>query len=126
MHKATAALMMPLPKTNAITIESNITGIEKIVSIISEKNLSNKPPQYPLNKPSGNPKLNAKKIDRKTTSIAMEDPCKVLKQTSLPNLSVPQKCSREGGAKISLLVEDNIKPKKLLNSKNLIKTITKR
>ena len=47
------------------------------------------------------------RIDKNTTSIAKEDPCKVLKQTSLPNLSVPQKWLSEGGAKISLLNIEN-------------------
>ena len=82
---------MPLPNTKATTTESKITGIEKIVSIISDKHLSKKPPKYPLNNPNGKPKLNEKRIAKNTTSIANDDPCKVLKQTSLPNLSVPQK-----------------------------------
>ena len=107
MHKAKAALRMPLPNTKATTTESKITGIEKIVSIINDNNLSNTPPKYPLNNPNGKPKINAKKIARNTTSIAKEEPCKVLKQTSLPNLSVPHKCSIEGGAKISLLKPEN-------------------
>ena len=106
MHNAIEALIIPLPNTKATTTESKITGIEKIVSIISVKHLSNIPPQYPLNNPKGKPKIKAKKIARNTTSIAIDDPCKVLKQTSLPNLSVPHKCFREGGAKISLLNED--------------------
>ena len=106
MHNAKAALRIPLPNTKATTTESKITGIEKIVSIISDKHLSKIPPKYPLNNPNGNPKLNAKKIARNTTSIANEDPCKVLRQTSLPNLSVPHKCFMEGGAKISLLKVD--------------------
>ena len=55
-----AALMIPLPKTKATTTESKITGIEKIVSIISDKHLSKKPPKYPLNNPNGKPKLNEK------------------------------------------------------------------
>ena len=98
---------MPLPNTKATTTESKITGIEKIVSIISDKHLSNTPPKYPLNNPNGKPKLNAKKIAKNTTSIAKDEPCKVLKQTSLPNLSVPHRCSNEGGAKISLLKVEN-------------------
>ena len=106
MHRAIEALIMPLPSTKATTTESKITGIEKIVSITSDKHLSNIPPQYPLNKPNGKPKIKAKEMARNTTSIAIDDPCKVLKQTSLPNLSVPHKCFREGGAKISLLNED--------------------
>ena len=61
MHKAKAALRIPLPNTKATTTESKITGIEKIVSIISDKNLSNIPPKYPLNNPNGKPKINAKK-----------------------------------------------------------------
>ena len=88
--------MIPLPRTNATTTESNITGIEKIVSITNDKHLSKTPPKYPLNKPNGKPKLKAKKIARHTTSIAIDEPCKVLKQTSLPNLSVPHKCFSEG------------------------------
>ena len=106
MHNAIEALIIPLPKTKATTTESKITGIEKIVSITSDKHLSNIPPQYPLNKPNGKPKIKEKRMARNTTSIAIDDPCKVLKQTSLPNLSVPHKCCREGGAKISLLNED--------------------
>ena len=106
MHNAMEALIIPLPNTKATTTESKITGIEKIVSITSDKHLSSIPPQYPLNKPNGKPKINAKKMARNTTSTAIEDPCKVLKQTSLPNLSVPHKCFREGGVKISLLNED--------------------
>ena len=106
MHKAIEALIIPLPNIKATTTESKITGIEKIVSITSDKHLSRTPPKYPLNKPNGRPKINAKKIARNTTSIAIEDPCKVLKQTSLPNLSVPHKCFKEGGAKISLLYDD--------------------
>ena len=106
MHNAIEALIIPLPNTKATTTESKITGIEKIVSITSDKHLSNIPPQYPLNKPNGKPKTRAKRVARNTTSIAIDDPCKVLKQTSLPNLSVPHKCFREGGAKISLLNED--------------------
>ena len=97
---------MPLPKTKATTTESKITGIEKIVSITSDKHLSKTPPKYPLIKPNGNPKIKAKKIARNTTSKAIDEPCKVLKQTSLPNLSVPHKCLREGGAKISLLNDE--------------------
>ncbi len=81
--------------------------MEKIVSIISDKHLSKKPPKYPLNNPNGKPKPNEKRIAKNTTSIANDDPCKVLKQTSLPNLSVPQKWLREGGAKISLLNVEN-------------------
>ena len=96
MHKAIDALMIPLPSTKATTTESKITGIEKIVSMMKDKHLSKKPPKYPLNKPNGNPKLRAKKTARNTTSIAIDDPCKVLKQTSLPNLSVPHKCFSEG------------------------------
>ena len=103
MHKAIEAFMIPLPSTKATTTESKITGIEKIVSIINDKHLSKIPPKYPLNKPNGKPKVKAKKMARNTTSIAIVDPCKVLKQTSLPNLSVPHKCFKEGGAKISLL-----------------------
>ena len=106
MHKAIEALIIPLPSTKATTTESKITGIEKIVSITSDKHLSRIPPKYPLNKPNGSPKIKAKKIARNTTSIAIDDPCKVLKQTSLPNLSVPHKCFKEGGAKISLLNDD--------------------
>ena len=106
MHKAIEALIIPLPSTKAITTESKITGIEKIVSITSDKHLSRIPPKYPLNNPKGRPKIKAKKIARNTTSIAIDDPCKVLKQTSLPNLSVPHKCFKEGGAKISLLNDD--------------------
>ena len=106
MHNAIEALIIPLPNTKATTTESKITGIEKIVSITSDKHLSNTPPQYPLNKPNGKPKIKEKRMARNTTSIAIDDPCKVLKQTSLPNLSVPHKCFREGGAKISLLNED--------------------
>ena len=106
MHKAIEALMIPLPSTKATTTESKITGIEKIVSITSDKHLSSIPPKYPLNNPNGRPKIKAKKIARNTTSIAIDDPCKVLKQTSLPNLSVPHKCLNEGGAKISLLNDD--------------------
>ena len=111
---------MPLPNTNETTTESKITGIENMVSIIKDKHLSNTPPKYPLNNPNGNPMLKAKKIARQTTSIANEDPCNVLKQTSLPNLSVPHKCFMEGGAKISLLNVENENPKKLLISKNFI------
>ena len=107
MHNAKAALIIPLPNTKATTTESKITGIEKIVSIISDKHLSKKPPKYPLNNPNGKPKLNEKRIAKNTTSIANDDPCKVLKQTSLPNLSVPQKWLSEGGAKISLLNIEN-------------------
>jgi len=107
MHNAKAALRIPLPNTKATTTESKITGIEKIVSIISDKHLSKKPPRYPLNSPSGKPKLSEKRRAKKTTSIANDDPCKVLKQTSLPNLSVPQKWLIEGGAKISLLNIEN-------------------
>ena len=106
MHSAIEALIIPLPITKAITTESKITGIEKIVSITSVKHLSKKPPKYPLNKPNGKPKIKAKRIARNTTSIAMDEPCKVLKQTSLPNLSVPHKCFSEGGAKISLLKDE--------------------
>ena len=106
MHNAKEALIIPLPRTKATTTESKITGIEKIVSITSDKNLSKNPPKYPLNNPYGNPKIKAKKIARNTTSIAIDDPCKVLKQTSLPNLSVPHKCFNEGGANISLLKAD--------------------
>ena len=106
MHNAIEALIIPLPNMKATTTESKITGIEKMVSITSDKHLSNSPPQYPLNNPNGKPKIKAKRVARNTTSIAIDDPCKVLKQTSLPNLSVPQKCCREGGAKISLLNED--------------------
>ena len=106
MHKATEALIIPLPNIKATTTESKITGIEKIVSITSDKHLSKIPPKNPLNNPNGTPINDAKKIARKTTSIAIDEPCKVLKQTSLPNLSVPHKCFREGGAKISLLNED--------------------
>ena len=106
MHNAKEAIIIPLPRTKATTTESKITGIEKIVSIISDKHLSKIPPQYPLNNPKGNPKLKAKKIARNTTSIAIDEPCKVLKQTSLPNLSVPHKCFNEGGANISLLKAD--------------------
>ena len=120
MHKAKAAFMIPLPNMNATTTESRITGIEKIVSIIIVKHLSNKPPKYPLNKPKGKPKPNAKKVARNTTSKAIEEPCKVLKQTSLPNLSVPHKCFKEGGAKISLLNVETEYPKKLFASKNFI------
>ena len=98
--------MIPLPSTKATTTESKITGIEKIVSITSDKNLSRIPPKYPLNNPKGRPKIKAKKIARNTTSIAIDEPCKVLKQTSLPNLSVPHKWFKEGGAKISLLNDD--------------------
>ena len=98
---------MPLPNTKATTTESKITGIEKIVSIISDKHLSNTPPKYPLNNPNVDPTLNAKTTARNTTSIAKEEPCKVLKQTSLPNLSVPHRCSNEGGAKISLFKVEN-------------------
>ena len=105
MHKAIEAFMIPLPSTKATTTESKITGIEKIVSIINDKHLSKIPPKYPLNKPNGKPKLKAKKIARNTTSIAIDDPCKVLKQTSLPSLSVPHKCFSEGCANISLLNE---------------------
>ena len=75
--------------------------------MISDKHLSKKPPKYPLNNPNGKPILNEKRIAKKTTSIAKDDPCKVLKQTSLPNLSVPQKCLSEGGANISLLNIEN-------------------
>ena len=107
MHKAIAALRIPFPKTKETTTESKITGIEKIVSIIKDKHLSNTPPKYPLSNPNGSPKLIEKKVARNTTSIAREDPCNVLKQTSLPNLSVPHKCLIEGGAKISLLKVEN-------------------
>ena len=120
------ALIIPFPKTKATTTESKITGIEKIVSIISDKHLSKIPPKYQLNKPNGNPKIKAKEIARNTTSIAIDDPCKVLKQTSLPNLSVPQKCFKEGGAKISLLNDDKEKSKKLLNSNTFIRNTIKR
>ena len=106
MHNAIEALIIPLPNTKANTTESKITGIEKIVSITIDKHLSNTPPQYPLNKPNGKPKVKAKKIASNTTSIAIDDPWRVLKQTSLPNLSVPHKCFNEGGAKTSLLKED--------------------
>ena len=106
MHNAKEALIIPLPNTKATTTESKITGIEKIVSIKSDKHLSKIPPKYPLNKPNGMPISDAKKIARKTTSIAIDEPCKVLKQTSLPNLSVPHKCFSEGGAKISLLKDE--------------------
>ena len=103
MHNAIEALIIPLPKIKATTTESKITGIEKIVSITRDKHLSKIPPKYPLNNPNGKPKIKAKEIARNTTSIAIDEPCKVLKQTSLPNLSVPHKCFREGGEKISLL-----------------------
>ena len=106
MHNAIEALIIPLPNTKATTTESKITGIEKIVSIRSVKHLSNIPPKYPLNNPNGRPKIKEKEIAKNTTSIAIDDPCKVLKQTSLPNLSVPHKCFKEGGEKISLLNED--------------------
>ena len=72
------------------------------------------------------PKLKQKKIARNTTSIAIDDPCKVLKQTSLPNLSVPHKCSNEGGAKISPLNDEMGKPKKLLASNTFIINTIKR
>ena len=107
MHKAIEALIIPLPKTKATTTESKITGIEKIVSIRRDKLLSKIPPKYPLNNPNGNPITKANDKARNTTSIAKEEPCKVLKQTSLPNLSVPHKCLRDGGAKISLLNDVN-------------------
>ena len=107
MHNAKAALRIPFPNTKATTTESKITGIEKMVSIISDKHLSKNPPKYPLINPNGNPKLNEKIIAKNTTSIAKEVPCKVLKHTSLPNLSVPQKWLIEGGAKISLLNIEN-------------------
>ena len=103
MHKAIEAFIIPLPNIKATTTESKITGIEKIVSINKHKLLSKIPPKYPLNKPKGNPTIKANDKARNTTSIAIEEPCKVLKQTSLPNLSVPHKCLKEGGAKISLL-----------------------
>ena len=106
MHNAKEALIIPLPNTKATTTESKITGIEKIVSIRRDKLLSKIPPKYPLNNPKGKPTNKANDKARNTTSIAIEEPCKVLKQTSLPNLSVPHKCFREGGAKISLLNED--------------------
>ena len=120
MHKAKEALIIPLPITKATTTDSKITGIENIVSIIRDKHLSKIPPKYPLNNPNGNPKLKAKNIARNTTSIATDDPCKVLKQTSLPNLSVPHKCCIEGGAKTSLLNDEIEESKKLLTSNNLI------
>ncbi len=91
MHKANAALTIPLPKTKAITTDNKITGIEKIVSIKIDVALSKIPPKYPLNNPKGSPIDKAKEIARNTTSNAIVVPCKVLKQTSRPNLSVPQK-----------------------------------
>ena len=98
MHNAKAAFNTPLPKTKAITTAIKITGIEKIVSIIRVNTLSKKPPKYPLSNPIGKPIIKEKDKERTTTSIAIVDPCKVLKQTSLPNLSVPQKCFIDGGA----------------------------
>ena len=98
MHNAKAALNIPLPKTKAITTDSSITGIEKIVSITRDKHLSNKPPQYPLNKPKGKPIKIEKNKDKNTTLSASAAPWRVLTQTSLPNLSVPQKCSNDGEA----------------------------
>ena len=103
-----------------------MTGIEKIVSITSDKHLSKIPPKYPLNNPNGTPTIDANEIARKTTSIAIDEPCKVLKQTSLPNLSVPHKCFRDGGAKISLLKVEKEFPKKLLASKNFMINTIKR
>ena len=91
MHSAKAAFMIPFPKTKAITTESKITGIEKIVSIIIDNDLSKKPPKYPLTKPKGKPNPIAHIKDKNTTSMAIFDPYKVLKQTSLPNRSVPHK-----------------------------------
>tara|TARA_B100000989_G_C19360572_1_gene393084 strand:- start:315 stop:743 length:429 start_codon:yes stop_codon:yes gene_type:complete len=120
MHKAIEALIIPLPNTKATTTESKITGIEKIVSIKSDKHLSKIPPKYPLNNPKGNPIIKAKDNARNTTSIAIDEPCKVLKQTSLPNLSVPHRCCNEGGANISLLNDVKELPKKLLASNTLI------
>ena len=126
MHKAKAAFIIPLPNINATTTESKITGIEKIVSITIVRHLSNRPPKYPLINPKGKPRTNAKKVARKTTSKAIEEPCKVLKQTSLPSLSVPHKCLKEGGAKISLLNDETEYPKKLFASKNFTIKTTRR
>ena len=98
MHNAIAALKIPFPRTKAITTDSKITGIEKIVSIKREKNLSINPPKYPLSNPNGNPIPMAKNIAKKTIWMAIVEPCNVLKQTSLPNLSVPQKWENDGAA----------------------------
>ena len=58
-------LLMDMPgleEGSKITTESKITGIEKIVSITSDKDLSKIPPKYPLNKPSGTPIIEAQEI----------------------------------------------------------------
>ena len=91
-----------------------------------EMHLSNIPPKYPLNNPNGKPNIKEKKTARNTTSIAIDEPCKVLKQTSLPNLSVPHICFREGGEKISLLNDEKEYPKKLFASNTFIINTIKR
>ena len=87
----------------AITTDNKITGIEKIVSITIDNSLSTYPPKYPLINPNGKPTNSEKNNDKNTTSNAIVDPCKVLKHTSLPNLSVPHKWLNEGGAYIWFL-----------------------
>ena len=98
-----------------------MTGIEKIVSIINDNDLSKKPPKYPLTKPNGRPNPIAKIKDKNTISIAIFEPCKVLKQTSLPNRSVPHKWFNEGGSYISLLKD--IEKSILLFSSNILNKI---
>ena len=96
MQSAKAAFKIPLPRKNAITTDNKITGIEKIVSIIVDKHLSKTPPRYPLINPNGSPIPNDKTKENNTISIAILEPCKVLIHTSLPSLSVPQKCLKDG------------------------------
>ena len=84
-----------------ITSVSRMLGKPFTASVTRMTASSSRPPKYPVSAPSRIPIPPENKTTRLLMVTVVPRPCITLEKMSLPKLSVPKRCLREGGANFS-------------------------